>query len=361
MRILFLTVRADFGGGPEHLYQLVRHCAADVEAFVACPDEAPYAERYRALVGADRVTWLPHRSFRLSALFSLWRHARRIAPNVIHSHGKGAGIYSRLLGMMLRVPVLHTYHGFHVGGYGPLMSFIYQWIERFLCLATRAFICVSKGEAAQIAAARLTPAHKLRVIPNGVEIPQDVERPHWPGGRLLIVAANRFDHQKNPDLLIDIASELRSFVDFRMDVIGTGPRSQDIGERVRRSGLQDRVVLHGAVTDPRRFFRSAHEFLSTSRWEGLPLALLEAMSEGLCILATDVVGNADAVTHGSDGFLFRDCAEACEALRSLDPQTWRRLSRAARERAASHHSVEVMANSTRRVWIEVAGNRSMGT
>jgi glycosyltransferase involved in cell wall biosynthesis len=357
MRILFLTLRADFGGGPEHLYQLLKHRAPDIDAYVACPNDPPYADRYRDLLGPDRIIWLPHRAFRLSALYTLWKAARRHDLDLIHSHGKGAGIYARLLGPLLRVPVLHTFHGLHVGSYGPLMRALYIWIERLLSLATRTFICVSDGEASQIAAARLAPVHKLQVIPNGVAIPEAVTRPDWTGGRLHIVAVNRFDHQKNPDLLVDIATQLRPLVDFRMDVIGTGPRFEDIRARIAATGLSDHVILHGAVTDPRRTYRSAHIFLSTSRWEGLPLALLEGMSEGLCVLATDVVGNADAITHGSDGLLYRDAAGACDALRLLDPPSWHRLGHAARAAAGSKHSVERMAQRTHQAWIDTAGGR----
>ena len=65
--------------------------------------------------------------------------------------------------------------------------------------------------------------------------------------------------------------------------------------------------------------RKASVALSTSRWEGMPLALLEAMSEGLAIVASDVVGNNDIVTHGEQGYLFsvEDTDQAVQQLIAL--------------------------------------------
>lgn len=346
MKVLFLTVRADLGGGPEHLYQLLAHCPPDVTAYVACPDDKPYHDRFASLVTSERLIDLPHRAFSWSALRRVARFVREHDIDVLHSHGKGAGLYSRLLGLMTGRPVVHTFHGLHIGDYSPVKKAIYLTLERALSWMTRTAICVSQGEADLIAAAGFIPMTKVEVIENGIAIPPEVTRPDWTGGPLRLLAVNRYDHQKNPDLLIEIATKLAGRVDFHLDVIGTGERLGDIQTRVTETGLAGMVTLHGGVTNPRDYFRQAHVFVSTSRWEGMPLAVLEAMSEALCVLATDVVGNQDVIRTARNGLLFTTADQAADQLAALSPADWSTYAQEARTDAQARYSAQQMARRT---------------
>ncbi|MFY2822344.1 glycosyltransferase family 4 protein [Ruegeria sp. MALMAid1280] len=346
MKVLFLTVRADLGGGPEHLYQLLKHKPGKVEAFVACPADKPYHDRYHGLVGQKNIVELPHRSFSLRSLFKVAAFVRRMNIDVLHSHGKGAGLYGRLLGLLTGRPVVHTFHGLHVGDYSARKKWLYLSLERALGWKTRKAICVSQGEALLVEKAGFIASEKLVTIPNGIEIPISVSRPSWDGGTLRIIAVNRYDHQKNPELLIDIANALDGKIDFRLDVIGTGDRIGDIRTRVEHNGLSERVRIIGGVPNPRDYFRDAHVFLSTSRWEGMPLAVLEAMSESLCVLATEVVGNIDVIEPGRTGYLFKTQDEAIRILSTLTPNALARISDLARQTAETQYSASVMAERT---------------
>ncbi|CUH99098.1 glycosyltransferase [Leisingera aquaemixtae] len=350
MKVLFLTVRADLGGGPEHLYQLLKHRPKGIGAYVACPDDKPYHDRYRALLGPDRIVPLPHRAFSLGSLAATARFIRREGIDVLHSHGKGAGLYARVLGLWTGRPVVHTFHGLHTGEYSPLKKALYLRLEQLLGLGTQKAICVSEGEARLIREAGVSRADKLAVIPNGIEIPETVTRPRWDGGMLRLLAVSRYDHQKNPDLLIDIAKALSGSLRFHLDVIGTGERLPQIQQRLNDEGLAQHVTLHGGVANPRDHFRRAHAFVSTSRWEGMPLAVLEAMSEALCVLATDVVGNADVIRDGKTGRLFRTSDEAVRMLQGLTVEDCARLSAAARREAEQTYSADVMAAKTYQVY-----------
>jgi glycosyltransferase involved in cell wall biosynthesis len=111
-------------------------------------------------------------------------------------------------------------------------------------------------------------------------------------------------------------------------------------------------------------YRRAFCLLSTSRWEGLPLALLEAMAVGVPVVATDVVGNRDAVDPGKSGFLF-DLARPVDAARHLlalsrSRDQWHAQSEAARARAESEFSETRMAERTLGMYREIlaTGERS---
>ena len=121
----------------------------------------------------------------------------------------------------------------------------------------------------------------------------------------------------------------------------------EVQERRQQLGLTQYVEFLGAVQNPREMMRSAHVFLSTSRWEGMPLAALEAMSEGLCPVLSDVVGNQDIVENGHSGFLFRNIEEASEILRMVAQEAIATpLGLAAHQRVRAHFDVERMANKT---------------
>lgn len=364
LRVLAVTVRADLGGGPEHLFQLTRAFGPHVITTIACPEEPPYHARYQALDNVERVIDLPHRAFSLARLRALAGLVRDSRIDLIHSHGKGAGLYTRLLSAMTGRPCVHTFHGLHVGEYDPVKRSLYLMLERALGLATDAAICVSEGERDLIAAARILPKRKLNVVENGVVVPDLVV---GQDDALRIVAVNRFDHQKNPELLVEIADALRVRLGdgFFMTVIGQGDALDATRRAIADRGLSDHVLLPGPTNDPRAVFRAHNVFLSTSRWEGMPLAVLEAMSEGLAVVATDVVGNRDVVRDGVTGALYPldDSGRAADILAALQPTARRAMGGAGRQAVLTQYSVGTMADRTRAVYdacLRTGGSVSTG-
>lgn len=360
--IMALTVRADIGGGPEHLYQLSRGLGDSVNVYIACPDELPYRKRYADLPNVREVFDLPHRRFRLRPLLYLMKAIRRHDIALIHSHGKGAGLYGRILAALTGRPVIYTFHGLHVGDYKPLKRKLYLLLERALGLLTEAAICVSQGERAQIIKAGIFGATKLHVIENGVVVPDAVAEPQ-PSATLRLVAVNRYDFQKNAELLVDIAESLRSLLEdrFRLKVLGTGENMPLVRDLITARGMESVIELSGSNENPRAVFREADIFLSTSRWEGMPLAVLEAMSEGLPVVVTDVVGNRDVVDHGRTGLLYpsEDAQMGANAVASLvDPVRRRAIGLAARDSIQNRFSVERMARQTMKLYMQAIASRA---
>ena len=119
------------GGGPEHLFQLTRTAGAHISCVIACPDEPPYATRFKCLENVCRMVWIPHRRLSVSAIDKLHKIIKTQKIDVIHSHGKGAGVYSRILAVLTGLPTIHTFHGVVRGEYSPVQKQIYAWISRF--------------------------------------------------------------------------------------------------------------------------------------------------------------------------------------------------------------------------------------
>ncbi len=152
--------------------------------------------------------------------------------------------------------------------------------------------------------------HKAIVIPLGVHI-GDAPRPKSPrleaDRPLRLLNVGRLSDHKAQHVLIDACARLRDRgIDFQCEVIGEGPKRQLLEQRIREAGLEDRVKLLG-----KRYHHEVFEHLSecdlfvmTSVVEGMPIALMEAMSLGVPVIATRVGGIPELLADGECGLLF---------------------------------------------------------
>ena len=317
VRVLMITGRADIGGGPEHLWHLLRNLPANCIGYMAAPTEKPFWPRYQQCIGEDRMIPIPHRRFSLSAFIRLWQFCRSNKITVIHSHGKCAGLYSRLLKLLLNIKCIHTFHGVHADQYQVAVKGLYCLYERLMSLCTDTVVAVSAGEQKLIQSCYSAKPERVVVVFNGIPLFQNSSGKAAQPGCIKLCAITRFNYQKNPDLLIDIASELEDRVPgvFELTVFGAGSGLQDFRQQLLKRKTC-KLVLAGEVNDLRQYLNQFDICLSTSRWEGLPLVLLEAMAEGVAIVATDVAGNQDVITHGESGFLY-PLGDASSAVRHI--------------------------------------------
>lgn len=361
---LLITLRADFGGGPEHLWQLLLHQKGDANAFVACPNDYPYFDRYIKNVGSGKMFLLPHRQFSLRHFFSLRSFCQTHRIDVIHAHGKGAGLYARLVSLTTGIPSVYTFHGLHTDGYSLAKKQVYLLYERLAAFFTAAAIAVSPGEQARIFAANLFPKEKLFLIPNAVALPRrKATRPMT--SPLRVVSFTRFNYQKNSQFILKIAEKLsqRNQLDrFRFLLVGEGEQREWIAAEAERCGLGDAISCPGATPTPFVYFDKAFAYLSTSLWEGMPLAVLEAMAHGIPVIASDVVGNTDALLGGELGMLFgvSDAAMAADWLCALadSPEAWEALSQKGHEHISLHQNIAKMADTTWTVLHAVAFSKA---
>ena len=236
----------------------------------------------------------------------------------MHSHGKGAGLYSRLLGLITKTNVVHTFHGIHIKNYDYLKKQSYFLYERIFSLFSNKIIMVSQSEFIDAKKLKLFPEYKGIVIDNGVEVPNYRTR-KFEENTLSILNINRFNMQKNPELLYEIASKaFKEFPSFSIifNVIGDSKDLESYQNESKKKIYGNCLNILGPTEDPRKYMQDADIFLSTSRWEGMPLANLEAMSEGLPILASYVTGNKDIMTNNKEGLFFHD-NDASDALEKM--------------------------------------------
>ncbi len=363
LKILLITVRADFGGGPEHIYQLANNLINDFDFYIAAPQDFPYFDKYSKLVGKNNIIEIPHRKFSIKNLLALKSFVKENKIHLIHSQGKGAGIYSRLLRVITKVKVIHTFHGLHIGEYNSAQRFFYISIEKFLGLFTHTFINVSKSENELVADFRITNKSKLKVIENGVVIPKNkIDAKAFHQSPKTVISFTRFDYSKNTELIIPILVKLREkgkLIDFKFILFGSGPDAEKIKMLADKNKLSENLIFAGSVTETSKHLLNAFCYISTSRWEGMPLGVLEASACGLPVIATNVAGNKDVIDNQINGILYdiNNPNEAAELLinLSVNNDMWNHISQNARTKAERFYSVHRMADDIKQLYFSVEG------
>jgi glycosyltransferase involved in cell wall biosynthesis len=358
--VLQLVVSSQLGGGPVHVEDLVRRLdPAEFAVVVGAPAGGPFLERFRA-AGAEVVEVAADR---LSArtLARVTRLVRERGTSVVHSHGKGAGFYGRLAARRATAAAVHTFHGLHYAGYPPGARAVYLAMERALARRSHTVIHVSASQAAAARPLGLAPADRARVIVNGIDaarveatlLPRERARAELgvPEAGAVLGTVARFDPVKGLEVLLEAAARLP---DATLVLIGDGPQAHTLRARAQRLGVEARVVFAGARPDASRWFAALDAYVSASRGEGLPLALVEAMAAGLPVVASHGGGHVDTVAHGETGTLVPAddpvALAAAAAAFLADPARARVAGAAGRARARRDFSVDRMAAEVAEVY-----------
>jgi glycosyltransferase involved in cell wall biosynthesis len=334
-RILYISARADYGGGPQHILLLISKLKEKLDIFVACPSDPPYWDLYNSELGPDKMFEIPHRSFSLTALLGLADFIRINRIDIVHSHGRGAGVYSRSLKLLCRrLKIIHTFHGIHYEQKRVWSKYFYILSEMLLARYTDYFICVSRGERADALRLHLCKQQSTLMIHNGIDVAPDLpcsSLPPTTAGMFIVLHISRFDHFKNSGLIIEIADYMKRH-DSRIlfCLIGDGPEKNRLEELSRARGLEN-VLFLGFQPQASSYLQCANIYLSTSTKEGLPLSLLESLSAGIPIVASDIPGHDEIVFPGDNGFLFPinspDIAANYLLRLKSDPALWERMSK----------------------------------
>jgi glycosyltransferase involved in cell wall biosynthesis len=321
---------------------------------VACPpggNLAAWARERHATWARLDMRRSPHPAD-LRALLRLRSLARGHA--VVHLHSSKAGAVGRLALMSLgrgRPPSVFTPHGWSwlVGGW---LAPVYRRFERLMMPVTTAVVAVSAEERLHGQAVLGSPAARIQVIPNGVDVTRF--RPEGPRAERtadpLVVFVGRLCHQRAPDLAVTALSLMRTPA-ARLRLVGAGQDCAAVMAQARALGLGGRVELAGFHPDPAPDLRAADVVIVPSRYDGMALVLLEAMACGAAVVATRVAGSS--VLSGA-GVLVPagDPAALARAVDALlaDPDRRRRLGHAARQRAVRQCSLEDSVGAILALW-----------
>ncbi len=319
-------------------------------------------------IGIDFMTrrHIPH------AIATLTRAVRASSPHVVHLQGARAGV---LGGIALEMPALgarrrsrrasgartpllaYTVRGYHFLGkpmpVRPLEARAQRWLSR----RADALVWVSASDR-DVAAAHGFELGRGRVIPNGIRV-DDLPAPAAPATKT-VAFLGRLTHPKDPHLVVRVA-ELLEPEGYTFVLVGGGDLEADVRRDVARRGLRS-VRLTGALgrAEALDAIRTAAALILPSRWEGLPIAALEAMAMGIPPVVSRVRGNVDVVTDGVDGLVVdpRDAHAFAAALRRVcsDGELRARLANAARETVQRRYTLDRVVSAHVELYRSLAEN-----
>jgi glycosyltransferase involved in cell wall biosynthesis len=345
-RILILVTLAETGGAQTYVATLLPGLAGRFDVIVAAHGDGPLREAARAagarFVPLRHVRRPLHPVRDLLGLIELVVLMRRTAPDIVHANSSKAGVLGRLAAAVAGVPIrIFTVHGWAFSASSGLVSQLYRWADRLMAPLTTLTICVAERERTSGLAARTCIAERTVVIPNAVDVGAVPQARH-DGGPPLILAVGRLAEPKDALTLVRALAAVPGRA-FTALLVGDGPDRPSVEAEVRRLGLQDAVTLAGTRDDVPELLARADVFALSSRSEGAPLSILEAMAAGLPVVSSRVGGVPELVVDGETGLLVPpgDPAAMADALGRLvaDADLRWRLGAAGRERAQRYFDV----------------------
>ena len=277
----------------------------------------------------------------LRAFWRIYRAFRTWRPDIVHTHMAKAGslgrlaalAYNRTRGAGRRARLIHTYHGHVFEGYfGSPSTRSFLLVERWLGKRTDALIAISPQVRTDLLETYgVAREEQLRLIPLGFNLdrllavsPADRERARHsfqiPDAALVVTTVGRLTAIKQHTLFLEMAARLAKQSDrFMFLIAGDGELRTALETRAKELGLGLRVRFLGWRGDLENVYGATDVFVLTSRNEGTPVALIEAMAAGVASVSTDVGGVRDVVAGPHLGSLvpFGDAAALAGAVAAL--------------------------------------------
>ena len=316
-------------------------------------------------VNGGRVVCLPARSnihlmLRARAVIS---YARRHDIQLIHAHLPWAGIVARIVGRLTGIPVVYTEHN---------KQERYHILTRTMNLLTMPWLTkiipVSMDVEQSIRKRKPNLAVPIVTVLNGVNVEkfrpdndrrEEIRRQfRIPNDSFVIGTIAVFRFQKRLDVWLDIAKQILSHEDnVRFIIVGDGPLKAMLLETLEKLKLSDRVFFAGLQTEVRPYLAAFDTYMMSSIFEGLPIAMLEAMSTGLPIITTNAGGIKEVIQHNQNGLLCD--VDNPSVLTDFALQLYRdvelrkRLSLEARETVIKNFSMEKMVKQLEGLYLDV--------
>ena len=307
------------GGGPRHIYSLLESIDRKKWDIIVCTHkDGSYWNKLVALGITPYDLVLRRLSF--FTFLELFKILIKEKPDLIHTHGKGPGIYGRLIGWILRIPVVHTFHGFQYKLLPFLNKLFYLIVENILTLLTQHHIFVSDGEKRKAKILKFLNDSNSSVINNGIDLEffENLASAEDEFAELGLRSSeeikvfgtlSRVSPEKGITTLLEGFSEAKKVAPhIRLIIVGDCPNEHQeylktARQYIYKNGLDEVVKILGSRPDALGFLKCIDFYVSPSKSEGLPYNIIEALAVGIPVVATDIPGNNDIIRKSVEGLL----------------------------------------------------------
>jgi len=365
-RLRVMHLLASFGIGGAETVALRVASGMDTSLFdvSACSltGPGPMESRFRAQ-GVRTHALVPHGppgARRLALVLALVRLLRRERVDILHSHNSMPLVCGTPAALIAGVrSVVCTRHAISLSG-----ELDRSWLlERAVVRLVDHQIAVSRRVLERGLRTRRIVPGRASVIFNGVDTSLFCGRERGggsAGGTVTLGCVARLSHEKCHCHLISAVNELlHRGCDVELKIVGSGDLRDDLFEQAARLGLGSHVDFMGTRSDVPELLRGFDIFVLPSRFEGLPLTVIEAMASGLPVVATQVGGLAELVQDGVNGLLVppEDPSALADAIETLvrAPELCARMGRAGREIAVSRFDLSVAVRRHEELYLRLLG------
>ena len=284
-------------------------------------------------------------------------------PDIVHCHLIPSNIIAKPLGALLGVPVVINHD--HTNDTRRAESRLLLALDRFSNRFASHIVAVSASCRDFLITRESISASDVTLVPNAIDLrrfsPSAARRDQarvelgLPASARVVAGVGRLNPQKNFSLFLDIAAQLAPrFPDLHFLLAGDGPEEKMLREKAAAFGIADRVTFSGYFADTRLVYLAADVLLMPSRYEGLPMTLLEAMAMGLPVVASQLDGIAEVIGDGREGFLVPsdDASLFVERTAALlqDAELSSRIAQNARAKIEASFSVERMTSAVEEIY-----------
>lgn len=355
IKVLFI-VEAMGGGIFTYVVNLTNQLADKFELYVAygLRDQTPvdykdYFDPRIHLIRVENFTRSVSIKKDMLAFAEIRRIAKGIQPDIIHLHSSKAGALGRWAFDGRRVPLFYTPHGysFLMNDHSAVHKAVYYTIEKLSSMRRCTTISCGPGEDQQTR--KMTS--RAKYVRNGIhtkEIDALLDGAEPAAHPFTVFTLGRICPQKNPALFNEIALKAP---DVHFLWIGKGELRHELtAPNITVTGwMPRREALNKAM--------QADAFILTSRWEGLPISLLEAMYMRKLCIVSDIPGNNDVIRNGENGFLCRTADEFVQALRTHMGQKQTEMIERAYDEIMQTYNLDVMAKAYEEIYMQAVRSR----
>jgi glycosyltransferase involved in cell wall biosynthesis len=285
--------------------------------------------------------------------------AHDVGAEVVHTHGYRSDVLASVARRALAVPIVTTVHGLTSD---TARSRVYEAIQRIAWRRFDAVVAVSEALSTHITSVGVEP-WRVRVIPNAWQGETAWLAPHAarrrlnvPDGIFHLGWVGRLSHEKGLDVLLRALCFLQD-IPLRLSVLGDGPQRQQLQRLACSLGVDRAVTWHGVVPDASALVRAYDVQVLSSRREGTPMVVLDAMAAGVPVVAT-AVGGVPAMLAGGAGLLVPPLRPdtLASAIRdaATNPHAWRTRIDRARTRIAQQFAAGPWLGAYLAVYEQVA-------
>ncbi|MBV9079688.1 MAG: glycosyltransferase, partial [Elusimicrobia bacterium] len=320
VKVVHLVTMLELGGAQGNTIYTVRHLdPSRFDAHLWCGPGGFWDNDVRSDLARDgrlkffsRLVRPVHPLFDFLVIFDLWRAFRAARPAVVHTHSSKAGIVGRIAARLAGVPVIvHTFHGFGFNDrQKPWTRSVFTALERLTARWSTALIFVSKSNQQTAAELRIGRPERYHLIRSGIPLEslrrtrltarrEDVLRELGiPADAAVITTISAFKPQKNLTDFLELGRRLAEKNSrVHLLLLGDGEQRAELEEHAKRIGLDAHVHMPGWRRDAAAILAASNAFVLTSLWEGLPRALVEAMTLGVPSVCYETDGVRDLLNE----------------------------------------------------------------